>query len=139
MCNVVMSQGPDNSVLLPSPFTRFVIMDMLNFYMLYRCLFTRALPALLPSPLTIFPSVCNRCFSTYSTWCCNVAEPAFHSQPTFHPPSQVLQGTCNVVLQGVVGSLLPLFTNKLAADYRQWATDPAYRAQRSERSRPLQV
>lgn len=59
-------------------------------------------------------------------------------QPFNIMPRQALQGTCNLVLRGLVGSLLPLFVRKLSEDYMKWAQDPAYRAERALRSAPLQ-
>lgn len=52
-------------------------------------------------------------------------------------PREVLVGTCNGVLRGLVSSLLPLFMRQLSADYERWAQDPAYRAERAQRSKPL--
>jgi hypothetical protein len=54
-------------------------------------------------------------------------------------PREVLVGTCNTVISGLVNSLLPWFTRQLAADYQEWAHDSAYRAARAARSRPKQV
>jgi hypothetical protein len=54
-------------------------------------------------------------------------------------PREVLVGTCNTVISGLVNSLLPWFTRQLAADYQKWAHDAAYRAARAARSRPKQV
>ncbi|KAG2453854.1 hypothetical protein HYH02_002061 [Chlamydomonas schloesseri] len=60
--------------------------------------------------------------------------------PPFHLlPREVLVGSCNGVLHGLVGSLLPLFVRMLAADYQRWAADPAYRAERAKRSQPIAV
>lgn len=52
-------------------------------------------------------------------------------------PRDVLVATCNSVLRGLVASLLPLFVRQLAEDYQRWAADPAYRAERAARSKPL--
>mmetsp|Transcript_25137 Transcript_25137/g.63764 ORF Transcript_25137/g.63764 Transcript_25137/m.63764 type:complete len:271 (-) Transcript_25137:153-965(-) len=52
-------------------------------------------------------------------------------------PREVLQGTCNVVMQGLVSTLLPLFMSKLGEDYQRWAVDAAYRASRAARQVPL--
>ena len=52
-------------------------------------------------------------------------------------PREVLQGSCNVVMRGLVGSLLPLFVRRLAEDYKKWATDPQYRRERATRRIPL--
>jgi hypothetical protein len=54
-------------------------------------------------------------------------------------PREVLVGSCNTVISGLVNSLLPWFTRQLAADYQKWAADAAYRAARAVRSRPQQV
>jgi hypothetical protein len=54
-------------------------------------------------------------------------------------PREVLVGTCNTVISGLINSLLPWFTRQLAADYQKWAREPAYRAARAARSRPQQV
>jgi hypothetical protein len=54
-------------------------------------------------------------------------------------PREVLVGTCNTVISGLVNSLLPWFTRQLAADYQKWAHDAAYRAARAARGRPKQV
>jgi hypothetical protein len=53
-------------------------------------------------------------------------------------PREVLVGTCNTVISGLVNSLLPWFTRQLAADYQKWAQDAAYRAARAARSKPRQ-
>lgn len=47
------------------------------------------------------------------------------------------QASCNVVMNGLVSSLLPLFIRKLGDDYQRWATDAKYRADRATRSKPL--
>eukprot|EP00195_Chlamydomonas_chlamydogama_P016167 CAMPEP_0202894648 /NCGR_PEP_ID=MMETSP1392-20130828/4006_1 /ASSEMBLY_ACC=CAM_ASM_000868 /TAXON_ID=225041 /ORGANISM="Chlamydomonas chlamydogama, Strain SAG 11-48b" /LENGTH=274 /DNA_ID=CAMNT_0049579399 /DNA_START=174 /DNA_END=998 /DNA_ORIENTATION=+ len=52
-------------------------------------------------------------------------------------PRELLQSSCNVVMRGLVSTLLPLFVRKLGEDYEKWAVDPAYRAQRSTRKMPL--
>jgi hypothetical protein len=58
--------------------------------------------------------------------------------PPFHlMPRASLEASCNAVLRGLVGSLLPLFVNQLASDYQRWAGDAAYRAHRAARSKPL--
>ncbi|KAI8465071.1 MAG: hypothetical protein J3K34DRAFT_461617 [Monoraphidium minutum] len=58
--------------------------------------------------------------------------------PPFHlMPRDALEGSCNAVLGGLVRSLLPVFMRQLAADYKRWAADPAYRAERAARSMPL--
>jgi hypothetical protein len=54
-------------------------------------------------------------------------------------PREVLVGSCNTVISGLVNSLLPWFTRQLAADYQKWAADAAYRAARAARSRPQQI
>lgn len=54
-------------------------------------------------------------------------------------PREVLVGTCNTVISGLVNSLLPWFTRQLAADYQKWAHDAAYRAARAARSPPKQL
>ncbi|KAG2501544.1 hypothetical protein HYH03_000051 [Edaphochlamys debaryana] len=57
--------------------------------------------------------------------------------PPFHLlPRDVLVGTCNGILNGLMGSLLPLFIRMLANDYQKWAQDPAYRESRALRSQP---
>jgi hypothetical protein len=53
-------------------------------------------------------------------------------------PRDMLQGSCNVVMRGLVGSLLPMFVKRLAEDYRKWATDPIYRRERATRRIPLE-
>ncbi|KXZ55593.1 hypothetical protein GPECTOR_2g1143 [Gonium pectorale] len=56
--------------------------------------------------------------------------------PPFHLlPREVLVGSCNGVLRGLVGSLLPVFVRMLAQDYQRWAVDPAYREERAARSK----
>ncbi|GLC40675.1 hypothetical protein PLESTB_000033900 [Pleodorina starrii] len=55
-------------------------------------------------------------------------------QPFHLLPREVLVGTCNGVLKGLVSSLLPLFVRLLAQDYQRWAKDPEYRAERAARS-----
>lgn len=40
-------------------------------------------------------------------------------------------------MRGLVGTLLPLFLRNLGSDYEAWATQPAYRASRAQRSKPL--
>lgn len=52
-------------------------------------------------------------------------------------PRQLLEGTCNAVLAGVVNSLLPLFMRRLAADYEKWVDDEGYRRERASRRIPL--
>jgi hypothetical protein len=52
-------------------------------------------------------------------------------------PREVLQASCNAVLSGLVGSLLPFFVRKLSEDYKKWAVDPVYRRKRAERKMPL--
>ncbi|GAX80105.1 hypothetical protein CEUSTIGMA_g7543.t1 [Chlamydomonas eustigma] len=52
-------------------------------------------------------------------------------------PREVLQASCNAVLSGLVGSLLPFFVRKLSEDYKKWAVDPVYRRKRAERNKPL--
>jgi hypothetical protein len=53
--------------------------------------------------------------------------------PPFHRmPRSLLSGACNAVLRRAVPALLAAFVRQLAADYRKWATDPAYRALRRE-------
>lgn len=60
--------------------------------------------------------------------------------PPFHLMSRrALEGSCNAVLRGLVGSLLPLFVRQLDADYRRWAVDEEYRAHRAARGKPLAV
>lgn len=54
-------------------------------------------------------------------------------------PREVLVGTCNTVISGLINSLLPWFTRQLASDYQKWAQDPSYRAERAARSKPKQV
>lgn len=54
-------------------------------------------------------------------------------------PREVLVGTCNAVISGLISSLLPWFTRQLAADYAKWAQDAAYRAERAARSKPQQA
>jgi hypothetical protein len=49
-------------------------------------------------------------------------------------PREVLERSCNVVITGLVNSLLPWFMRQLAADYAKWAADPAYRAERRLRT-----
>lgn len=49
-----------------------------------------------------------------------------------------LQSSCNVVMAGLVNTLLPLFMGRLAEDYRKWASDAAYRAHRAASRRPLE-
>lgn len=48
------------------------------------------------------------------------------------------QSSCNVVMSGLVNTLLPLFMRKLAADYKKWSEDPAYRAHRAASRKPLE-
>lgn len=55
-------------------------------------------------------------------------------QPFHLLPREVLVATCNGVLRGLMGSLLPLFVRMLAQDYQRWAVDAAYRAERAQRS-----
>jgi Protein of unknown function (DUF1997) len=54
-------------------------------------------------------------------------------------PREVLVATVNAVLSGLVNSLLPWFMHELARDYKRWAADPAYRAQRRERTERKQA
>lgn len=58
-------------------------------------------------------------------------------QPFHLLPRAALESSCNVVMRGLVNSLLPLFVKQLAADYQRWGNDEAYRASRSARSKPL--
>lgn len=46
-------------------------------------------------------------------------------------PRDVLEGTGNAVLSGLVSALLPVFVRKLGSDYERWASEPAYRARRA--------
>jgi hypothetical protein len=53
--------------------------------------------------------------------------------PPFHRmPRTLLAGACNAVLRRAVPVLLAAFVRQLAADYRKWADDPAYRARRAD-------
>jgi hypothetical protein len=53
--------------------------------------------------------------------------------PPFHRmPRALLSGACNAVLRRAVPALLGAFIRQLAADYRHWATDAAYRARRRD-------
>jgi hypothetical protein len=52
-------------------------------------------------------------------------------------PPMSQQASCNAVLSGLVGSLLPFFVRKLSEDYKKWAVDPVYRRKRAERKMPL--
>lgn len=52
-------------------------------------------------------------------------------------PRPALEASCNVVMSGLVNSLLPLFLRRLAADYDKWANSEAYRTERALRSKPL--
>jgi len=54
-------------------------------------------------------------------------------------PRDVLEGTCNGVLRGLIRSLLPLFMKKLGQDYELWSSDPTYRSRRAalSLSKPL--
>jgi hypothetical protein len=55
--------------------------------------------------------------------------------PPFHlMPREVLERSCNVVISGLVNSLLPWFMRQLAADYQKWAVDEQYRATRRQRT-----
>jgi hypothetical protein len=65
--------------------------------------------------------------ATVQVWCEVV--PPFQLMPR-----EVLQNSCNVVITGLVNSLLPWFMRQLAADYSKWAADPAYRAERRLRT-----
>jgi hypothetical protein len=65
--------------------------------------------------------------ATVQVWCEVV--PPFQLMPR-----EVLQNSCNVVITGLVNSLLPWFMRQLAADYAKWAADPAYRAERRLRT-----
>jgi hypothetical protein len=53
--------------------------------------------------------------------------------PPFHRmPRTLLSGACNAVLRRAVPALLAAFVRQLAADYRKWGGDPAYRALRRD-------
>ena len=52
-------------------------------------------------------------------------------------PRPMLEASCNVVIAGLVNSLLPLFMRRLADDYAKWAASAEYRAQRASRRVPL--
>jgi len=52
-------------------------------------------------------------------------------------PRSMLEGSCNVVMAGLVNTLLPLFLRKLGEDYTKWAAEPEYREARAQRSMPL--
>lgn len=52
-------------------------------------------------------------------------------------PRETLERSCSAVLSGLARSLLPVFMRQLAADYARWAAEPAYRAARAARSKPL--
>lgn len=55
--------------------------------------------------------------------------------PPFHlMPKDVLERSCNVVISGLVNSLLPWFMRQLAADYQKWAADEQYRNTRRQRT-----
>ena len=54
-------------------------------------------------------------------------------------PREVLISSCNVVMNALVGSLLPMFCSRLAKDYEKWATNPQYRMTRAQRSMPLSL
>lgn len=55
--------------------------------------------------------------------------------PPFHlMPKHVLESSCNVVIAGLVNSLLPWFMRQLAGDYQRWAIDEKYRAERRQRT-----
>jgi hypothetical protein len=55
--------------------------------------------------------------------------------PPFHlMPREVLERSCNVVISGLVNSLLPWFMRQLASDYHKWAADEQYRATRRQRT-----
>jgi hypothetical protein len=41
-------------------------------------------------------------------------------------------------MSGLVNTLLPLFMRRLAADYKKWSEDPAYRAHRAASRKPLE-
>ncbi|GAB4821541.1 hypothetical protein N2152v2_008587 [Parachlorella kessleri] len=47
-------------------------------------------------------------------------------------PRPFLEASCNAVVGGLVGALLPLFMRRLGEDYEKWATDAAYRETRSK-------
>ena len=52
-------------------------------------------------------------------------------------PREILVSSCNVVMNALVGSLLPMFCSRLAKDYDKWATNAQYRMTRAQRSMPL--
>ena len=59
-----------------------------------------------------------------------------HTENTIHTHKHT-QGSCNVVMAGLVNTLLPLFLRKLGEDYTKWAAEPEYRQKRAQRSMPL--
>lgn len=40
------------------------------------------------------------------------------------PACSAAQSSCNVVMAGLVNTLLPLFLRKLGDDYQKWAVEP---------------
>eukprot|EP00240_Pyramimonas_obovata_P012565 CAMPEP_0118934180 /NCGR_PEP_ID=MMETSP1169-20130426/13679_1 /TAXON_ID=36882 /ORGANISM="Pyramimonas obovata, Strain CCMP722" /LENGTH=254 /DNA_ID=CAMNT_0006877053 /DNA_START=359 /DNA_END=1123 /DNA_ORIENTATION=+ len=47
-------------------------------------------------------------------------------------PRNVIASTCTSVVSAVLASMLKLFINKLALDYKRWSSDAAYREQRRQ-------
>ncbi|CAG9461628.1 unnamed protein product [Pedinophyceae sp. YPF-701] len=62
--------------------------------------------------------------SKLDVWCEVV--PPFNAMPR-----RALESTCSAVLRATVGQMFPAFLRNLAADYRRWATDADYRAERA--------
>lgn len=46
-------------------------------------------------------------------------------------PLDLLQNGCNLALDTLMHSLLPIFMKQLSEDYQKWATDKAYRDERA--------
>lgn len=46
-------------------------------------------------------------------------------------PKEVLQNACNLAMDTLMRSLLPVFMSQLSTDYRKWATNQSYREERA--------
>lgn len=54
-------------------------------------------------------------------------------QPPFNlMPKEILESTCNIAMDGLMSTLLPLFMSNLSNDYREWATSETYRTKRAQ-------
>lgn len=63
--------------------------------------------------------------SSIDVWC--EVEPPFNLMP-----KEILESTCNVAMDGLMKTLLPIFMSNLSNDYRQWGTSESYRIERTQ-------